>query len=55
MPHGARKSSSGKGYDIVRKDTGKVVGHSSSKGKAEASARARDAAAHGWKPNQPKK
>ena len=34
----------GGGYDIVRKDTGKRVGHSDSKGKADASVRARYAA-----------
>lgn len=51
MPHGARKSKSG-GYDIVNKKTGKKVGHSSTKKNAQSSARARDAAAHGWKPNR---
>lgn len=34
-------------YAIVRKDTGKVVGHSTSKAKAEASVRARYAATKG--------
>ncbi len=38
------------GYDIVEKATGKVKGHSSTKAKAQASANARNAARHGWKP-----
>lgn len=41
MPWSARKSKSGSGYDIVKSDTGKVVGHSETKAKAEASIRAR--------------
>jgi len=40
MPYNVVKSPKG-GYDIVRKDTGKVVGHSDTKAKAEASVRAR--------------
>lgn len=40
MPWGVRKSKRG-GYDIVRKDTGRKVGHSTSKAKAKASVRAR--------------
>lgn len=40
MPHKARKS--GKRWAIVRADTGKVVGHSSSKRKATISAAIRD-------------
>lgn len=51
MPHTARKSRRG-GYDIVNKRTGRKVGHSSTKAKAKSSARARDAAAHGWKPSK---
>lgn len=47
MPYSVRKS--GKGYAIVKSKTGKVVGHSSSKAKAQASIRARNAGAHGWK------
>jgi len=50
MPHGARKA--GKRWAIVNKRTNRVVGHSSSKAKAQASARARDAAAHGWHPSK---
>lgn len=52
MPWSVRKSS--RGWDIVRSDTGKVVGHSTSKGKAEASVRARYAGEHGWKPSKSK-
>lgn len=48
MPHTARKAA--KGYSVVNKQTGHVVGHSATKAKATSSARARDAAAHGWKP-----
>jgi len=43
---------SGKGYRIVNKSTGKTVGHSSTKAKAQASVRARNAGAHGWKPKR---
>jgi len=39
MPYSVRKS--GTKYQIVNKDTGKVVGTSDSKAKAEASIRAR--------------
>ena len=35
------KKSKGGGYDIVKKDTGKKVGHSTSKAKAVASVKAR--------------
>lgn len=40
MPWKTRKSSRG-GWDIVRADTGRVVGHSDTKKDAEASVRAR--------------
>jgi len=43
MPVAVKKSPRG-GYDIVEKSTGKVKGHSDTKAKAEASARARNAA-----------
>lgn len=43
MPWNVKKSSGG-GYDIVKKTTGKKVGHSTTKAKAEASVRARYAA-----------
>ena len=39
MPYAIRKADGG--YDIVKKDTGKKVGHSDTKAKAEASVRAR--------------
>lgn len=51
MPVTVRKSSKG-GFDIVEKATGKVKGHSTTKAKAEASARARNASLHGWKPTK---
>jgi hypothetical protein len=40
MPWKAQKAKGG-GYDIVRADTGKKVGHSATKAEAEASVRAR--------------
>lgn len=40
MPWDVKKGPKG-GYDIVKKDTGKVVGHSDTRAKAEASVRAR--------------
>ena len=55
MPFAARKSSSGKGYNIVNKNTGKVVGHSTSKTKAQKSINARNAGAHGWTGSKGKK
>jgi hypothetical protein len=55
MPHTARSAGKGKGYNIVNKATGRVVGHSSTKAKAALSARARDAAAHGWQPHKSKR
>lgn len=45
MPWAVKKQ--GGKWVIYRKDTGKVVGHSTSKAKAEASVRARYAATHG--------
>jgi hypothetical protein len=35
------KKASGEGYDIVKSDTGKKVGHSDTKAKADASVKAR--------------
>lgn len=52
MPYSVRKASKG-GYDIVRKDDGKKVGHSDTKAKADSSVRARLAGEHGWKPAKP--
>jgi hypothetical protein len=50
MPYSAKKS--GKGYSIVNKNTGKVVGHSKTKSNAQKSINARNAGAHGWKGNK---
>jgi len=47
MPYKVTKS--GKQFTIKKADSGKVVGHSDTKAKAEASVRARNAGAHGWK------
>lgn len=41
MPWKAKKNPRGKGWLIVRSDTGEVVGHSASKAQAQASVRAR--------------
>ena len=49
MPVKIRKASNS-GYDIVEVATGKVKGHSGTKAKAQASANARNASAHDWKP-----
>ena len=55
MPWATRKhTGKGDGYDIVKANTGKVVGHSDTKAKADASVRARYAAMEGkeiYKPN----
>ncbi len=51
MPVTVRKAK-GSGYDIVEKSTGKVKGHSDTKEKAQKSANARNASAHGWKPTK---
>lgn len=48
MPFSTRKNPSG-GFDIVRSDTGKKVGHSDTKAAAQKSINARNAGAHGWK------
>jgi hypothetical protein len=55
MPVTVRKGSGKKPYKIVEKATGKVVGSSESKEKAQASANARNAAKHGWKPTGKKR
>lgn len=54
MPAKVRKSRGG-GYDIVNANTGQKYGHSSTKAKAQASANARNAASHGWKPTKQRK
>lgn len=48
MPVTVRKAR-GSGYNIVEKATGKVKGHSATKAKAQRSANARNAAAHGFR------
>jgi len=53
MPYRVTKGK--KGYVIKKAGSGKVVGHSSSKAKAKASVRARNAGAHGWKPKGKRK
>ena len=52
MPYSIRKRN---GYDIINKETGKKVGHSDSKAKAESSVRARLASEHGWVPSGKKR
>ena len=51
MPYRVIKSS-GSGWDIVREEDGKKVGHSDTKGDAESSVRARLAGEHGWHPSK---
>ena len=46
MPYSVRKQ--GSRWAIVNKRTGKTVGHSATKGKAQKSVNARNAGAHGW-------
>lgn len=41
MPYRIVKSRTESGYDIIKADTGKKVGHSDTKAKAQASIRAR--------------
>ncbi|MFA5034506.1 MAG: hypothetical protein WC500_01805 [Candidatus Margulisiibacteriota bacterium] len=51
MPYKIVKKGKGpKPWKIINKETGELVGSSNTKTKAEASARARMAAHHGWKP-----
>lgn len=49
MPVIVRKQ--GRRWEIVEPDSGRVVGHSTTKQKAQASANARNAARHGWRPS----
>lgn len=42
----------GKRFAIVNKDTGEVYGYSSTRADAQASANARNAGSHGWKPSK---
>ena len=53
MPVKVRKANSG--YNIVEASSGKVKGHSTTKAKAQASARVRNAVRHGFKPTGRKK
>jgi len=50
MPVVVRKA--GNKFNIVEKASGKVVGTSDTKEKAESSARARNASRAGWKPTK---
>jgi hypothetical protein len=43
---------SGKDYAIVEKSTGRVVGRSETREKAQKSANARNASLHGWHPSK---
>jgi len=49
VPYKIVKRSGAKPWKIINRITGKVVGSSTSKAKAEASARARLAGEHGWR------
>lgn len=53
MPYSIRKTDSK--FCIFNKNTGKKVGCSTTKAKAEASVRARLAGEHGWKPTGKKR
>ena len=53
MPVVVRKS--GNKFNIVEKETGKVVGTSDTKEKAQSSANARNAVKHGWQPSGKKR
>lgn len=48
MSYSIKKS--GNKFQIIKKDTGKVVGTSTSRAAAQSSIRARLAGEHGWKP-----
>jgi len=52
MPVTVRKGSGSRPYKIVEKKTGKVVGTSTTKAKAQSAANARNAARHGWTPTK---
>ena len=49
MPYKIKKGKGPKPWKIIAIETGKVVGSSTTKQKAEASVHARLAGAHGWK------
>jgi hypothetical protein len=50
MPYKIVKRSGAKPWKIIAKDTGRIVGSSTSRQKAEASVRIRLASDHGWRP-----
>lgn len=52
MPVKVEKRSGAKPYKIVEVATGKVKGSSTTRAKAQASANARNASKHGWRPSQ---
>ena len=54
-PVKVEKRSGKKPYKVVEKATGKVKGSSTTRAKAESSARARNAAKHGWVPTGKKR
>jgi len=54
MPYSIVKRSGEKPYKIINKETGKIVGSSATKAKAESSIKARLAGEHGWKPTKKK-
>lgn len=55
MPVKIEKRSGAKPFKIVEVATGRVKGSSTTKAKAQSSANARNASAHGWKPTGKKK
>lgn len=52
MPYVIRRRGGKKPYKIVNRNTGKVVGSSTSRAKAQRSVNARNASHHGWKPKR---
>ena len=50
MPVHVEHRTGSRPWKVVETETGRVVGSSKSKTDAESSARARNAAKHGWKP-----
>lgn len=53
MPVKVKRGKGKKPYKIVEK-SGKIVGSSTSRAKAQSSANARNASKHGWKPTRKK-
>jgi len=49
MPYRVERKTGARPYKIVNRGTGKVVGSSTSKEKADSSVKARLAGEHGWK------